>query len=93
MGTVRDVSLLSGQELQSLACLQWHYDREYVIAVTGGAWQARRRNREGESVIVILTAESAVELGGEDPWRLCGDIKNSPSLPAPAWPGLFHLTR
>jgi hypothetical protein len=62
VGTVRDVSLLSGQELQSLACLQWHYDREYVIAVTGGAWQARRRNREGESEIVILTAQSAFEL-------------------------------
>jgi hypothetical protein len=62
VGTVRDVSLLSGQELQSLACLQWHYDCEYVIAVTGGAWQARRRNRKGESEIVILTAESAFEL-------------------------------
>jgi hypothetical protein len=62
VGTVRDVNLPSGQELQGLAYLQWHYGREYVIAITAGTWQARRRNREDESEIVILTAESAFDL-------------------------------
>ncbi len=57
--------MLSEQEMQSLAWLQWHWDSDYVMQVRDGVWMARRlghlklaANGAGE----VLTAGNAHDL-------------------------------